>query len=158
MQSTCSLGSIKPRCTQETKEAGNLITRHSPLGWVVFGATPGGQILVNQVFHIKLTAPVDMTDVWTTEAMGVSIKPCYCDAGKLTPIERQEAKIIEDSCQKIGNQWLVPYPWKKDPKLLPDNKSQAVKRLEATERRLQRNPEHAKAYDQQMVEMNELKF
>ena len=144
--------------TGETKEAGNLIARHSPLGWVVFGATPGEQSRVNQVFHIKLTTPVDMTDFWTTETMGVSIKPCYCDAGKLTQIELQEARIIEDSCQKIGNQWLIPYPWKKDPKFLPDNKSQAVKRLEATERRLQRNPEYAKAYDQQMVEMNELMF
>ena len=23
-------------------------------------------------------------------------------------------KIIENSCQRIGNQWLVPYPWIKD--------------------------------------------
>ena len=144
--------------TGKTKEAGNLIARHSPLGWVVFGATPSGQTRVSQVFHIKLTTPVDLTDFWTTKTMGVSIKPCYCDAGKLTQIERHEAKIIEDSCQKMGNQWLVPYPWKKDPQFLPDNKSQALKRLETTERRLQRIPEHAKAYNQQMVEMNELKF
>ena len=144
--------------TGETKEAGNLIARHSPLGWVVFGATPGEQTRANQVLHIKHTTPVDLTDFWTTETMGVSIKPCYCDADKLTQTERLEAKVIEDSCQKAGNQWLIPYPWKRDPELLPDNKSQAVKRLEATERRLQRNPEHAKAYDQQMVEMNELKF
>ena len=31
---------------------------------------------------------------------------------------------------------MVSYPWKRDPALLPDNKSQATKKLEATERRL----------------------
>ena len=36
-----------------------------------------------------------------------------------------------------------------------ENKSQAMKKLEATERRLMKNPEHAQAYDKQMVEINE---
>ena len=38
---------------------------------------------------------------------------------------------------------------------MPDNKEQAVKKLEATEHRLARNPEHAKAYDLQMIEVNQ---
>ena len=53
---------------------------------------------------------------------------------------------------------MVSYPWKRDPALLPDNKSQATKKLEATERRLMKNPEEAQAYDQQMVEMSEMEF
>ena len=81
-----------------------------------------------------------------------------CEAGKLSQIEREEAKIIEESCEKIANQWLIPYPWKKDPRQLPNNKSQAMKKLEATERRLLKNPNHAAAYDLQMVEMNQLQF
>ena len=28
--------------------------------------------------------------------------------------------MIEQSATKIGNQWMIPYPWKKDPNLLPD--------------------------------------
>ena len=39
-----------------------------------------------------------------------------------------------------------------------DDKAQAVKRLESTERRLARNQEQAAAYDQQMVEMEEMGF
>jgi len=93
-----------------------------------------------------------------TGSIGVSVQPCTCEAGKLSQIEREEAKIIEDSCEKIGNQWLIPYPWKKDPRQLPNNKSQAMKKLEATERRLSKNPDHAAAYDLQMVEMNHLQF
>ncbi|XP_067051157.1 uncharacterized protein [Acropora muricata] len=144
--------------TGETREAGNVVARHSPLGWVVFGAVPGKQSEASRVYHIKLETPIDMTDFWTTESMGVSVKPCSCEAGKLSQIEREEAKIIEESCEKIDNQWLIPYPWKKDPRQLPNNKSQAMKKLEATERRLLKNPDHAAAYDLQMVEMKELQF
>ena len=88
----------------------------------------------------------------------MAVKPCNCETDKLSPIERKKAKVIEDSCQKIGNQWLVPYPWKRDPKELPKNEVQAKKKLEATERRLSKTPEHAAAYDRQMMEMTEMNF
>ena len=67
----------------------------------------------------------------------------------------KEAKVIEDSCQKIGGQWPVPYPWKRDPKELP-NKVQAKKKLEAIEHCLSNTPEHAGTYDKQMLEMTEM--
>ena len=142
----------------ETRRAGHLVARKSPLGWVIFGAKQGNVQEDNRVLHIKYTMPEDLSDFWTTEAMGVAITPYLCPADKLSQIEREEAKIIENSCQKVENQWMVRYPWKKDPACLPDNKSQAIKKLEATERRLTKNPEQAEAYDKQMVEMNEMKF
>ena len=140
-----------------TREAGNLIARYSPLGWVVFGATTE-KCDVSQVFHVRCTDPIDMTDFWTTESMGMEGKTCSCENKKLSPVEAYEAKIIEESCQKIGNQWLVAYPWVKDAAELPDNRSQAEKKLETTERRLAKNPDHAEAYDKQMREMNEMNF
>ena len=90
--------------------------------------------------------------------MGVAAKPCECDADKWSAVEPKELKIIEDSCQKIGRQWPIPYPWKRDPKELPNNEVQAKKKLEATERRLSRTPEHAAAYDRQMMEMTEMQI
>lgn len=90
--------------------------------------------------------------------MGVEVKPCICDADKLSQIEREEAEVISSSCKKVGDQWLVPYPWKRNLSLLPDNKAVATKRLEATERRLKKNPEHAAAYSKQMNEMCEMGF
>ncbi|XP_068723692.1 uncharacterized protein [Montipora capricornis] len=99
-----------------------------------------------------------MTDFWSTESKGVAIKPCKCEADKISPVERKEAKIIEDSCQKIGTQWLIPYPWKRDPSTLLNNRLQAEKKLEATKHRLAKNPEHAKAYDKQMTELTEMNF
>ena len=144
--------------TGETRQAGHVVARKSPLGWVVFGGTSKDAPEVSKTLHVKYTSPVDLTDFWMTEAMGVAITPCLCLANKRSQIEREEAKKIERSCQKNGNQWVVSHPWKRDPTLLPDNKSQAIKKLEATERRLMKNLEHAQAYDKQMVEMNEMAF
>ena len=75
--------------------------------------------------------------------MGVAVKPCECEADKLSSVEQKELKIIEDCCQKIGHQWLIPYPWKRDQKELPNNEAQA------------RNKQH---YDKQMREMIEMHF
>ena len=71
---------------------------------------------------MKYTMPVDLSELWTTEAMGVAVKPCLFTADKLTHAKREEEKIIEDFCKKVDNQWMVSYPWKKDPKELSDNK------------------------------------
>ena len=90
--------------------------------------------------------------------MGVAVNPCVCDAHKLTKTEREEAELIEESCIKVVSQWMIPYPWRKDHKLLPDNRDLAMKRLESTERRLKRNPEQVEAYSKQMEEIESTKF
>ena len=72
--------------------------------------------------------------------MGVKIDPSLCDGSKLHQIGREEKVIIEESARKIGDQWMIPYPWKRDLKELPDNKEQEIRRLETTERRLLKNP------------------
>ena len=143
---------------EETRQAGCMIARNSPLGWVVFGSPPGETSGKYKVFNIKFARPVDLTDFWTTESMGVDVKSCSCEPDELSQIEREEKMIIEKSCQKVGNQWLIPYPWKKDPSQLPDNRAQAIKRLESTERRLMKHPEQAEAYNQQMKEMTDKNF
>ena len=80
--------------TGETRDAGNMVAHHTPLGWVVFGAVPGRQTEASHVYHVKLETPVDMTDFWTTKSMGVSVQPCSCDPGKLSQTDREEEKII----------------------------------------------------------------
>ena len=144
--------------TGETREAGNLVARHSPLGWVIFGATFGERLGTSKVNHVTFATPVDMSEFWSTESMGVSVKPCSCKPEKLSPIERKEAKVIEDSCKRLDGQWLMPYSWIKDPSALPDNREQAERKLVATERRLLANIENTNAYDKEMVRMNELGF
>ena len=82
--------------TGKMREAGYVVACQSPLGWVVSGAVPGKQLEASNVYLIKLEMPIDMTDFWTTESMDVSAKPCSCETGKLSQIEREKAKIIEE--------------------------------------------------------------
>ena len=121
--------------TGETKQSGHLVARNSPLGLVVFGAASGRIQQASSVLLASYSIPVDLSNFWTTEAMGVAVKTCLCSADKLTQLEREETRIIQSSCKKKGNQWMISYSWKADPKLLPDNRSQAIKKLEATEPR-----------------------
>ena len=94
----------------------------------------------------------------TSEAMGVRIDPCVCDVSKLHKIDKEEKVIIEESARKIGNQWMIPYPWKRDLKELLDNKEQEIRRLETMERRLLKNPNDAIIYNEKMLEMEEMNF
>ena len=124
----------------------------------MFGGPSGNVQPASRILFVKYAMPVDLSDFWKTEAMGVEVNPCVCEADKLSQVERKEAAVISRSCQKIGQQWMIPYPWKKDPNLLPDNKPLALKRLETTERRLKSNPDQAKAYDEQITEMVKMDF
>ena len=142
----------------ETKQSGKLVARNTPLGWVVFGGSSDDSEPISAIYHVSFAAPVELSQFWRTETMGVEVKPCVCGADKLTQIEREEAEIISNSCVKVGQQWMVPYPWKKDPTLLPNNRPLAMKRLESTEKRLQKDKGKAMAYDNQMQEMEKMKF
>ena len=80
------------------------------------------------------------------------------DIPKLSKIEQEEAKLIEQGCKLIEKRWEMAYPWKVDRRTLPDNRELAVKRVEATERRLKEYPDHANAYQEQMKQMEDLGF
>ena len=142
--------------TGDTRQVRNLIARKSPIGWVVFG-TAQSSSASGRILHVQLAAPVDLSDFWSIESMGVK-NNCDCPPSTMSKTEKDEYDVIYNSCEKKGNQWMVPYPWRKDPRLLPDNHVQAEKILESTEKRLAKNSEYAKVYDQQMNEMVEMGF
>ena len=79
--------------TGETKQSGHLVGRNSPLVWVVFGAASGKIQQANSVLLVSYSTPVDLSNFWTMEAMGVAVKPCICSADKLTQLEREETRI-----------------------------------------------------------------
>ena len=87
-----------------TKHANHLVARKSPLGWVIFGSAQGDvSARTASVFHVRFSTPVDLTDFWTTESMGVQVDPCVCDENKLHQINREEMKLIGESAVKAGN-------------------------------------------------------
>ena len=92
----------------ETKQVDHLMARQSPLGRVIFGARPRETSGDTPILHVKYATPVDLAAFWTTEAMKVNVKTCVCIADKLSQVEKKEAKVIAESCVKVGNQWLVP--------------------------------------------------
>ena len=140
--------------TGQIREVNHMVARKSPLGWMIFYLTPGDpNNVTTTVLHVKVPS-----DFWTTEAMGVQVDPYVCDANKLNQVDREEKMMIEQSARKVGDQWMIPYPWKRNPAELPDNKEQAVKRLESTERRLLKKPNEADAYNRKIVEMEEMNF
>nr|XP_054775091.1 uncharacterized protein LOC129283281 [Lytechinus pictus] len=141
----------------ETREKGQLVARKSPLGWVIFGAPKRRNDRMN-VLHVKLTSPIDLTDFWSSESMGVQSSSCHCEPSPLSKQEKVEEQIIRESSRKVGNKWEIAYPWRKDPNLLPNNRAQAEKVLCSTEKRLARNPDHADAYRKQMRELIENGF
>ncbi|XP_041456247.1 uncharacterized protein LOC121408709 [Lytechinus variegatus] len=141
----------------KSRQKGQLAARKSPLGWVIFGAPKKSSDRMN-VLHVKLTTPIDLTDFWSSESMGVQSSSCHCEPSPLSKQEKEEEQIIRESSKKVGNKWEIAYPWRKDPNLLPDNRAQAEKVLCSTEKRLARNQDHADAYVKQMKELVENGF
>ena len=137
-----------PRRRNQSKD--RLVDRRSPYGWVVFRS--------NSYVALPEAKPVDITEFCKTESMGVSVSPCTYETAKMSSEERTELKLIDYSCELEGNKWMMKYPWKRDPSSLPDNYAQVLKKLESTEQRLMKKPEHTLSYDMQVKEIKEMKF
>ena len=97
-------------------------------------------------------------DFFTAEGFGVSIPPrCpSCSACKrcsfeVQQISRQDRNTIAKVRHNLvldprTRKWTTPYPYKCDPKILKENRDQAIECLNRTENRLERNLNHAKNY------------
>ncbi|KAJ8039644.1 hypothetical protein HOLleu_13706 [Holothuria leucospilota] len=84
--------------TGKTVELGGLIAQNSPLGWTVFGGCNNDQVH-SSIMHVKICKTIDLTDFWSTEAMGVETG-CNCKAYDSSV--DADSKCLEDSCKKIG--------------------------------------------------------
>ena len=138
-----------------------------------FGRCIGGSlqsvsddIQVSQVSHACYSvSPVSCAeDFYSIENLGVACTPkCGgCKCGKCSIgtkncslKEEREMKLIERNLNYDDQNrvWTAGYPWIKNPEELPDNKPVATKILESTEKRLQKNPSHAKVYQEQIQDM-----
>lgn len=139
----------------QTIVKGQFALKETILGPVIFGANkPQDKQL--QTYMVTMDEQrSDLPSFWTTEEMGVALNPCCKEhttgiKKNLTATEHKEAKMIRESAIKEGNQWLIPLPWKKDPKELPNNYKQVLAKLESTEKRLEKIPKYAAIYDSQV--------
>ena len=149
------------------KEAnGHLLLLENQFGQVVAGSHPQlkerTQILVKHATVLHITG--HLQSFFDVENIGISCNPkCgSCRCGKCHPggkdmslKEEQEYNMIKEgiSFNKSTGRWLANYPWIKDPSTLPNNKVYALATMKSTERRLQRNPDQALLYSQQINDM-----
>ena len=97
------------------------------------------------VFENSITEGVDTVDnlkrFWEVEETSL---------GKPTPIVQIQDQLamrkVDGSLNYDQNMYRVSIPWKEDKPMLPDNYSMALKRLQNTEKRLQKSPNIGHAY------------
>ena len=143
-------------------DVGNYVTRKTPLGWVVFGADTDGVTSTQNrpVLLVNLAQPVDMSQFWSTEEMGVKLPGCECDTKDvvLSPEDNQKYDEMWQSCKKVDGKWIMPYPWVRPPVELPNNERQCYAKLCSLEKRMLKTPDSAMQYNQAIDELVERGF
>ncbi|XP_064637019.1 uncharacterized protein LOC135493548 [Lineus longissimus] len=145
----------------ETTVNGEIALRETPLGPVVFGVAEA--ISTNKktgvycMQEVRRIPEVNLEVFWTTEEMGIAVNACCMgtrpDKPRMTPDERAEDEMIPKSAIKVGERWMIPIPWKWDPHELPDNYTQALARLQSTEKKLRQNDDYAQMYQGQIDDL-----
>ena len=101
-------------------------------------------------------------DFYESESLGIRCEPrcggCKCGecavGGKQYTIqEERELSIIEEGLTLHDEKWTAKYPWKKDPKDLPNNYPAALAMLKSTERRLKKDEKQSQLYCEQIEDM-----
>ena len=147
---------------------GHLLLLHDRFGTIIGGTHPKleektRKIVQHVVVH-HANVDVQTEDFCSIERLGVVCSPrcgsCKCGqchpGGKdMTIKEEREYKLIEEKFiyKPEQKRWEAGYPWIKDPRSLPDNKSYVLRALKSTETRLKRSPEHVKVYQKQIEDM-----
>ena len=111
--------------------------------------------LVHQVVEVKIE------DFYNIENLEVECKPrcggCKCGkcplgAKNYSLKEEKELQLIERNLHldSPAHRWMTPYPWIRNPADLPDNRKAAFGMLLCMEKRLAKNSDHARVYQEQI--------
>jgi len=153
------------------KAVGNLILMENEFGLVVSGSHP--QVRAIDAITLSCLQARDaivmhvsggIEQFFEIEGLGVKCEPrCgSCKCGKCHPggkdmslRDEKEYQLIESGLQfnTERGRWSAAYPWLKPPEQLPNNRSLALATLRSTEKRLSRNKERAKIYNNQIQDM-----
>ena len=83
-----------------------------PLGIVEYGSGTDccdkSQVRVSTV----QLEPVDLTDFWKTETMGVNSGSYNCEPVMMSSEDREGLRIINEKCELTDKHWVMGYPWK----------------------------------------------
>ena len=122
--------------------------KRTRLGWMVIGT---GSSAFSGV-SVNFVQKTDFNRFYDLETLGVCGPDCLCPVNAISQEDRRALEMLEASCHKDGDRYVIGLPWKRDPSLLPDNYLLAEKRLGTLERSLSRNPERAELYTKAVKE------
>ena len=86
---------------------------------------------------------------------GLQMWKCPLGTKNYSLKEEKELQLIERNLHfnNLEHRWMTPYPWIRDPADLPDNRKAAFGMLLSTEKRLAKNTDHARVYQEQIQDM-----
>ena len=136
--------------------SGEPIARLTPLGWTCVGS-PGSH--KRELLQTNFANTYFAKDQSGIEELNANIKRFWeiddsmvVKAGKDSPIVRYEDKsamrTVQNSLSFEKGMYRVGIPWKGEKQTLPDNYSMALRRLTNTEKRLEKSPHVATAYNE----------
>ena len=133
---------------------GEPIARRTPLGWTCIGC-PEGNIVHDIHTNVSMAtffttnrSDVDeinstMKKFWDIDSAGIFTQTTVVDTE-----EKAALKKAENSFRFIDGRYEVGIPWKEDTHRMVNNHKMAMKRPQNTEKRLLKNPDVMKAYDE----------
>ncbi|XP_046365361.2 uncharacterized protein LOC124141399 [Haliotis rufescens] len=90
--------------------------------------------------------------MYDMETIGVQASHCTCPRDILSEDDRNALALMESTCQKQGDRYVIGLPWKRDKSELPNNYALAPKRLMSLERGLKSKPQKTELYKKAMKE------
>ena len=126
------------------------VGKRTRLGWHVIGSDSSKG--TTQICSISFVQKLNMERFYEFETLGVQARDCSCPKTVMSTEDRMAMDSFEASCTNEANRYVIGLPWKKDPRLLPNNYPLAERRLESLERSLSKNEEKAKMYNRAIEE------
>ena len=132
-------------------QPGQPVAVRTDFGWALTGAVHGpASESFRQIMHLQRRTTAEerlseqVKEWWSTEAFGTK----YDKPVSQSREDDRAMSILERTTKKLPDRYETGMLWKEDGVKFPDNKGMALKRLEATERSLKRNPDLASAYQE----------
>jgi hypothetical protein len=122
----------------------------TPFGWCLGGKTgplDDGSPFVAHVAAISTQEQYEDLNLQVKRFWQLEAKEVHVEQPVLSEDDLRGQKTLESSVVNLGGRYQLSLMWKNDDVTLPNNKSVALKRLYALERRFAREDDFAKKYD-----------
>lgn len=133
------------------------------LGWVIHGNLKYSEKTSNSVCHIQafdILREKDDLDVlhdlvkehWRLERIEnpQELAP--------SPEDRRAQRILDTTMKRVGKRYETGLLWKSENLVLPESKTNALRRLRCVERKMDKDKEYAEMYSKKLKEMEEKKY